>query len=308
MRVGSLFSGYGGLDLAVGGELAWYSEIEPAACKVLAAHHPDVPNLGDITKVNWNDVPPVDVLTAGYPCQPFSTAGYRKGTNDERHLWPYVRDAIGAIRPKRAVLENVRGHLSLGFDIVLADLAHMGWSAQWGVVRASDVGAPHQRARLFIVADSASTERGATEPDHLPPRRATEPRERAGAAANPSRQRHGSRERPPGVGRVGGAAEGSRWDSGATWQEPGTGSVARWGAYAPAINRWQHVIKRIAPAPTVERAGRDRLNPKFVEWMMGLPEGWVTGHGLNAAQELKMLGNGVVPQQARLALDLLVAA
>ena len=97
MRVGSLFSGYGGLDLAVGGELAWYSEIEPAACKVLAAHHPDVPNLGDITKVNWSDVPPVDVLTAGYPCQPFSNAGNRKGTNDERHLWPYVRDAISAI-------------------------------------------------------------------------------------------------------------------------------------------------------------------------------------------------------------------
>ncbi len=58
MRVGSLFSGYGGLDLAVGGDLAWYSEIEPAACKVLAAHHPGVPNLGDITQVNWSDVPP----------------------------------------------------------------------------------------------------------------------------------------------------------------------------------------------------------------------------------------------------------
>ncbi len=75
MRIGSLFSGYGGLDIAVqsvlGGELAWYSEIEPAACTVLAAHHPGVPNLGDITIVNWEGVAPVDVLTGGY--QPVST-------------------------------------------------------------------------------------------------------------------------------------------------------------------------------------------------------------------------------------------
>lgn len=83
MRIGSLFSGYGGLDMAVmdtlGGSLAWYSEIEPAACTILAAHYPGVPNLGDITTVDWATVPPVDVLTGGYPCQPFSHAGQRKG-------------------------------------------------------------------------------------------------------------------------------------------------------------------------------------------------------------------------------------
>ena len=75
VRIGSLFSGYGGLDLAAqqyfGGELAWYSEIEPAACTILAAHHPGVPNLGDITTVNWEGVAPVDILTGGY--QPMST-------------------------------------------------------------------------------------------------------------------------------------------------------------------------------------------------------------------------------------------
>jgi DNA (cytosine-5)-methyltransferase 1 len=154
MRVGSLFTGYGGLDMAVGGDLAWYAEVEPAACKVLAAHYPGVPNLGDITQVDWSAVEPVDVITGGYPCQPFSNAGKRKGKDDERHLWPYVRDAIGAIRPRWAVLENVRGHLSLGFADVLADLADLGVSARWGVVRAADAGAPHNRARLFIVADT----------------------------------------------------------------------------------------------------------------------------------------------------------
>ena len=82
-RVGSLFTGYGGLDLAVGGELAWYSEIEPAACQVLEHHFPGVPNLGDITKIDWTQVEPVDVITGGYPCQPFSTAGNRKGKKDK---------------------------------------------------------------------------------------------------------------------------------------------------------------------------------------------------------------------------------
>lgn len=259
MKVGSLFSGYGGLDLAVGGDLAWYSEIEPAACKVMEAHYPGVPNIGDVTKVDWAEVEPVDVITGGYPCQPFSNAGMRKGKDDERHLWPYVRDALGAIRPAAAVLENVRGHLSLGFADVLADLADLGWSARWGVVRAADAGAPHGRDRLFIIANTEGATWRATQPDNLAATigRTTEPRERGGSYS--------------------------------------------WGTYAQAIARWERITGR--PAPTAWFGYR--INPHFVEWMMGLPEGWVTGHGLSASQELKMLGNGVVPQQARLALHLL---
>jgi DNA (cytosine-5)-methyltransferase 1 len=156
VRIGSLFSGYGGLEMACqqyfGGDLAWYSEIEPAACKILAAHNPGVPNLGDITKVNWAEVEPVDILTGGYPCQPFSQAGQRKGKEDERHLWPFVAIAINALRPRVVVLENVRGHLTLGFGDVIAELSRMGYDSRWGVVRASDAGAPHGRARIFIVA------------------------------------------------------------------------------------------------------------------------------------------------------------
>ena len=146
VRVGSLFSGYGGLDLAVGGTTQWWSDIEPASVKVMTARHPGVPNLGDITKVDWTEVSEIDVLTGGYPCQPFSHAGLRKVTNDDRHLWPHVLRAIREMGPRLVVLENVRGHISLGFDVVLADLASVGWSARWGVVRASDAGACHQRA------------------------------------------------------------------------------------------------------------------------------------------------------------------
>ena len=157
--LGSLFTGYGGLDIAVqqhyGADLAWYAEIDRHASTVLAAHHPGVPNLGDITAVDWDAVPPVDILTGGYPCQPFSHAGQRRGTDDERHLWPHVAAAVRALRPRIVVLENVAGHLSLGLGDVLGDLAALRFDARWQVVRASDAGAPHRRERVFIVATDA---------------------------------------------------------------------------------------------------------------------------------------------------------
>ncbi|WP_084922276.1 DNA cytosine methyltransferase [Prescottella equi] len=166
LRAGSLFSGYGGLDLAVqevfGAEVAWHCEWESAPSAILEHHWPGVPNLHDVTEVDWTTVPPVDILTGGYPCQPFSAAGKRKGTDDERHLWPYVREAIRVLRPRYAVLENVAGHRSLGFDRVLGDLAEDGMHVRWTSLRASDIGAPHHRERLFILvapADSDDRER-----------------------------------------------------------------------------------------------------------------------------------------------------
>lgn len=155
MKVGSLFSGIGGLDLGLeraGMSIAWHSEIDPYACKVLKKHWPEVPNHGDIKLIDWRTVEPVDVICGGYPCQPFSTAGKRRGTDDPRHLWPWVRDAISALRPHYAILENVRGHLSLGGTTVIGELAEIGYDAEWRVVSAAGLGAPHRRDRIIIVA------------------------------------------------------------------------------------------------------------------------------------------------------------
>jgi DNA (cytosine-5)-methyltransferase 1 len=305
MRVGSLFSGYGGLDMAVGGDLAWYSEIEPAACTVLERLHPDVPNLGDITAVDWSQVEPVDVITGGYPCQPFSNAGKRKGAKDERHLWPYVRDAISALRPSLAVLENVRGHLSLGLADVIGDLAGMGYDARWGVVRAADAGAPHKRARVFITATNADSSRRGKHGWTVTNESKHAAVEHAGDfVANSNGDGYGGGQGSRGLGGLETSHEGEPQERQRTRGESGTRGVVDWGKYATAINRWQ-IITRPVPTPTARIKDRDRLNPVFVEWMMGLPEGHVTGHGLSAAQELKMLGNGVVPQQAALALRLL---
>ena len=96
------------------------------------------------------------IITGGYPCQPFSAAGKRQGTDDPRHLWPYILDHIRAIEPVRCLFENVEGHISLGLREVIGDLEGAGYSATWGIFSAAEVGAPHQRKRVYIMADAIS--------------------------------------------------------------------------------------------------------------------------------------------------------
>jgi DNA (cytosine-5)-methyltransferase 1 len=98
----------------------------------------------------------VDIITGGYPCQPFSAAGKRLGTEDPRHLWPYILDHIKAIRPVRCMFENVEGHISLGLREVIGDLEGAGYNPTWGIFSAAEVGAPHQRKRVYIMADPIS--------------------------------------------------------------------------------------------------------------------------------------------------------
>ncbi|MEU3143780.1 MULTISPECIES: DNA cytosine methyltransferase [unclassified Streptomyces] len=111
LRIGSVCTGYGGLDMAVqtvlGGELVWVADNDPGANRILAHRYSGVPNLGDITAVDFARVGPVDVVCGGYPCQPFSSAGKRKGTADARHIWPHIARALGVLRPRYAVFENV---------------------------------------------------------------------------------------------------------------------------------------------------------------------------------------------------------
>ena len=280
MRVLSLCSGYGGLDIAVGGELVAVADTDQDASAVLAHRHPNVPNLGDITTADWPDA---DIITAGYPCQPFSAAGRRKGADDPRHIWPHVLRAIRVVRPRHVILENVAGHLSLGFDTVLADLAGIGFDADWAVVRAADVGAPHQRARLFVVAYP-----------HGQPARwdsGTAPGAQGQDGGRPEDHSLGSADGGGTAPNTGG--ERSQRDQRVEGQPAG----CPFGRYQPAINRWAGIIGRPPPDPM---AGR-QLNARLVEWMMGLPDGWVTDLIPNR-RALRVLGNGVVPQQAAYAL------
>lgn len=299
MRIGSLFSGYGGLDMgvmaAIGGEVAWHVEYDIAPSKILVHHWPDIPNLGDVTTTRWSSAPPVDVLTGGYPCQPFSTIGKRRGKDDERHLWPYFATAIRALRPRLAILENVSGHLSLGFGTVLGDLAEIGYDARWICLPASAAGAPHRRERIFIAAHPKDKPWRLSDGDGLRVGRQEidgEPHTGASAVAN---THHIGGDRPR-LARL-------RRDEPPDARTPDV----VWGKHLSAIRLWESVTGRPAPWPGYEGGG---VSTQFTEWAMGLPDGHVTSPeiGLTREQQAHAIGNGVVPQQAQLALRTLLAA
>ena len=220
LRLGSLCSGYGGLDLAaeqvLGARTVWQCQYEPPdkqgradrhqyAARILARHWPGVPNHGDITAVDWSAVEPVDVLTAGFPCTDVSSAGKRAGIapGTRSGLWTEVARAIGVLRPSLVVIENVRGLLSarahsdvepcpwcLGDDggkpalralgAVLGDLASLGFDAEWHGLPAADVGAAHARFRVFVLAWPADTPRPRLQGHRLPGR----PADGGGTAAD----------------------------------------------------------------------------------------------------------------------------
>ena len=158
LTVGSLFSGIGGLDLGLeraGMKVIWQSELDPYASRVLAKHWPDVPNLGDITKVDWSAVERPDLICGGFPCQPWSVAGRRLGKEDERWLWPEFAGCVRHVRPDYVLVENVPGLLVGGLGDVLGGLAEMGFDADWACLPAAAVGAPHLRWRVFVLAYSS---------------------------------------------------------------------------------------------------------------------------------------------------------
>ena len=379
LRIGSLFSGYGGLDLAVqsvyDAEHAWFCEFDPAPSRILTHHWPDVPNLKDVTAVDWAAVEPVDILTGGFPCQDVSVAGRRAGMTDGTRsgLWSHMAHAIDVLRPGLVVIENVGGLFSaraasvmephpwcLGsdgtgsdtvllraIDAVLSTLSELGYDAEWTALRASDVGAPHGRLRVFITAHPSgggsggrtalALAGGTGEPDvatvgadHRPgpsgdtpgltllptptaqPEAIGDPEVRA-ARVERARAKHG---RPFGeslssaVGHLPPTPRATDGTKGGPNQAGSSGDLMsasavqpeRFGPYAPAIQRWEQVLGRPAPDPTEPGKNRPRLASRFVEFLMGLPDGHVTGVGLTRNQELKALGNGVVPQQGAAAL------
>ncbi|WP_188433549.1 DNA cytosine methyltransferase [Kroppenstedtia guangzhouensis] len=171
MRALDLFSGIGGIALAAhwaGIETAAFCEIEPYCQQVLSRHWPGVPIYTDVHGITrecleedgvMDDDRTIDIVLGGYPCQPFSSAGKRKGETDDRHLWPEMFRIIQETRPNWVVGENVAGHITLGIDSVLADLEGEGYTCRAFLLPAASVGAPHKRERVFIVAHSSLSRR-----------------------------------------------------------------------------------------------------------------------------------------------------
>ena len=161
----SLCAGYGGIDLGLkrairGIRTIAFSEIEAFACANLVAKMESglldpAPIWTDVKTFPWGSFSgKVHILSGGYPCQPFSSAGKRLGSEDPRHLWPFIAAGIDRMQPALCFFENVEGHITLGLRDVLNDLGELGYRTTWGIFSAAEVGAPHQRKRVFILAHS----------------------------------------------------------------------------------------------------------------------------------------------------------
>jgi len=163
IRIGSLFSGIGGLELGIEAALsehgikhhvAWQVERDPFPRSILAMHWPSADRTVEyVTLASGSNLAPVDLICGGFPCQDLSYAGKGAGLEGERSgLWSEYRRIVCELRPQIVIMENVAALLTRGVERVLGDLAALGYDARWRCVRASDVGAPHRRERLFIVA------------------------------------------------------------------------------------------------------------------------------------------------------------
>ena len=165
LNVLDLFSGIGGFSLgleATGGfETKAFCELDKYCKSVLKKHWPDTRQYDDIKELTYDKlrsdgIDTIDIITGGYPCQPFSVAGKQKGTEDKRHLWPEYFRLVKECRPTWVIGENVSGHIKLGLDQVIEDLESEGYATRTFSISASSIGANHQRERIWIIANSNS--------------------------------------------------------------------------------------------------------------------------------------------------------
>ena len=323
----SLCSGYGGIDLGLRRVIpnlrtVAYAEIEAFACENLLARMEGgqldaAPIWSDLKSFPWADFSGlVDILSGGYPCQPFSAAGLRKGTDDPRHLWPFISAGIAVMRPSICFFENVEGHISLGLPDVIEDLGRLGYRATWGIFSAAECGAPHQRKRVFIMAHRNDTglerhRRHVAEHDSQgrqgadghawpsrpgQPQHAWEPSRVLGNAGgdgwreDQSRRETEERIATDGTGQsMAHSCEqhGERWPSRVGWRSGSTLDAA--GGYAEEQRQTQPALGGDTDGPA---SGLD-----YAELCVSCD---------NRTDELRLLGNGVVPATAALAFQTLL--
>lgn len=313
MRIGSLFSGIGGLELGLEwaglGHVVWQVEQDEFCRSVLAKHWPDAERFDDVRTVGAHCLAPVDLICGGFPCQDLSYAGKGAGLAGARSgLWSEYRRIVGELRPRFVVVENVAALLARGLGDVLGDLAALGYDAEWHCLRASDVGAPHRRDRLFIVA---YTERV----------RELQPKGR-----EPDEWRWvGDSGQDVAYANAGGRRERSRAFTDETGEpEPENGGQGMADSHESRLERWREPIAGSANEWASREGGPQRPNndgPRGAESRLGRePHGlparvdrwpappheaqheWeaprVCAPGPNRSARLKAQGNAVVPQVA----------
>lgn len=300
MRIGSLCTGIAGLELGlqyagIETKPVFVSDIDPGACDWLEQAMPYTPNLGDFTQLD--ELPEVDIITAGFPCQPVSQAGLRQGIYDEKGRWLFddICRLVSRMDSRPVLfLENVPGILTANSGDAMARVVHgladIGYHITYGTLPAAAIGAPHRRNRWWGLAYPADSERirnrsgqGSLKEDGTSLRVVGRSTTAADTDSSPEPQRDLEQTTRRSIQH---GHDAERRDLATLGQ-----IFAQW---APAVARWEHVLGRSAPDPHID----GRLNPGFVEWMMGYPEGWVTDVLTKRTHSLKALGNAVVSQCA----------
>jgi len=291
MKVLDLFSGIGGFSLGferVGWQTVAFCEIDKHCQAILKKHWPEVVIFDDITKLDKSSLPSdIDVICGGFPCQDISVAGHQEGiTGSRSNLWKEYKRLINEIRPKYAIIENVANLRNKGLVTVLQDLGEIGYNAQWHCIPASAVGAPHRRDRIWIIAYSGSygcecrgnnRNRGSLQNNQ----------ERLLTEVQQERDKRKSRSCE--VCKTSSDTDGERCQGERKSRE-----------VSPILSQenWQVELRNSTPRTTwkkepVPRVVDGKLNPEFVEWMMGYPIGWT--ESITRIQRIKGLGNSLVP-------------
>ena len=282
----SLFSGIGGLDLAAemaGFETVGQCEWADYPTKVLEKHWPDVPRWRDIRTLTGESfyektgLRTVDILSGGFPCQPFSLAGKRGGTDDDRYLWPEMLRVILEIRPTWVLGENVPGIVNLALDQVLSDLENEGYAVQTFIIPACGVDAPHKRERVCILANSIDRCGSVRWDGKLP--------DAEGHAK--SRTDHGIGEAAAITGKrrenqsgTAGMADGLRTGiHRANTDADGNGLQGRMPDEILCGGGYDGLLRSFLELTPLGKIGQ--MNPEYLEWLMGYPIGWT---GLNVLE------------------------
>jgi len=310
-----LFSGIGGFSLgleATGGfETAAFCEIEEFPRQVLQKHWPHVKQYKDIKELTYDKLKAdglgsIDIITGGYPCQPFSQAGRKKGEQDPRHLWPEYFRLIKECRPSFVIGENVSGHLKLGLDSVLSDLESEGYATRTFSISAASIGANHKRERVWIVANANGSRNQSTKSGSFGEENEKEISDRQNNSATRissgtnkifSKQRETSMEHVENTRQSSGGIESSRNTKSS---RRGTFETAERSTHTNKITRSSERAETMANAKRVhvqgQHDGQGQRQPWGESWWAVEPDVGRVAHGIPArVDRLKALGNSLVP-------------
>ena len=308
LKILDLFSGIGGFSLGLEAtghfETKAFCEIEPYCQQILKKHWPEVPIFNDIRTLKGTDIGTIDIITGGYPCQPFSVAGKQKAEQDPRHLWPEYFRLIQELKPTWVIGENVSGHIKLGLDSVLEDLASEGYSTRTFSISASSIGANHKRERVWTVAYTYDTRDRTSQHETNSDREKINEGWQEQSFSEPSRQSEDVANTKS-IGKTGIRRETeSKHDIRNSWMESERSSYRQPEhqtlqdvANTKSISRNEHEIDREhGKTSSQEIPGNRGGIPGKSTWWSSEPRVGRVAHGIpKRVDRLKSLGNAVVP-------------